>query len=82
MEIFSISRTRLESTLDALFSTQFQPIFPQMHVSSFEHFGTGSARIFLPLGIPHCSGSDLQPSSEEVTPSENVRNALMDVDEI
>ena len=35
----------------------------------------------MPLGIPHCSGSDLQPSSEEVAPSENARNALMDVDE-
>ena len=48
---------------------QFQPISPQMHVSNFERFGAGSARYFMPLGMPRCSGSDLQPSSEEVTPS-------------
>jgi hypothetical protein len=58
---------------------QFQPISPQMHVSNFDHFGTGSPRYFMPLGMPPCNGSDLQPSSEEVTPSSNARNYLMDM---
>jgi hypothetical protein len=40
-----------------------------------------SARFFLPLGMPRCSDSDLQQSSEEGTSSENARNALMDVKE-
>lgn len=60
---------------------QFQVISPQIYISNFEHFGIGSARFFLPLGMPHYSGSDLQPLSEEVTPSENVRNALIYVKE-
>jgi hypothetical protein len=42
-----------------------------MHVLNFERFGVGSVRFFLPLRSPCFSGSDLQPSSEEVTPSEN-----------
>ena len=60
---------------------QFQPISPQMHVSNFDRFGTGSPRYFMPLGMPPCNGSDLQPSSEEVTPSSNARNYLMDMKE-
>ena len=60
---------------------QFQPISPQMHVSNFDHFGAGSLRYFMPLGMPPCNDSDLQPSSEEMTPSSNARNFLMDVKE-
>jgi hypothetical protein len=40
-----------------------------------------SARFFSPLGMPHSSDSDLQQSGEEGTPSENEKNALMDVKE-
>ena len=56
---------------------QVQPIYPQMHVSNFEHLGVDNARFFVPLGITHCSGTNLQLSSEEVIPSKNARNALM-----
>jgi hypothetical protein len=40
-----------------------------------------SARFFSPFGIPRSSNSDLQQSCEERTPSENARNASMDVKE-
>jgi hypothetical protein len=60
---------------------QFQPISPQMHVSNFDRFGAGGPRYFMPLGMPRCNGSDLQPSSEEMTPSSNAKNFLMDVKE-
>ena len=50
-----------------------------MHVSNFDRFGASSPRYFMPLGMPFCNGSYLQPSSEEVTPSSNAKNSLMDV---
>ena len=59
----------------------FEPISTQMHVSNFEHFGAASARILSPLRMPRYSGSDLQPSSEEVTSSEIARIFLMNVKE-
>lgn len=53
-----------------------------MHVSYFKRFGTcTSARIFLPLRMPCCSGSYLRSSSEEVIPSEIARYASTDAKE-
>jgi len=40
-----------------------------------------STGIFSSFGMPRDSGLDLQQSSEEVTPSENSKNAQMDVKE-
>ena len=60
---------------------QFQPISPQMNISNFEHFGASNVRFFLPFEILHYSVSDLQPSSEEVIPSVNAKNTLMNAKE-
>jgi hypothetical protein len=49
--------------------------------SDLYQFIASSARFFSPLGMPHSSDSDLQQSGEEGTPSENEKNALMDVKE-
>ena len=56
---------------------QLQPISPQIHISNFERFDIDNARFFLLLGFSPCNGLDLQPSNEDVIPSENTKNVLM-----
>jgi hypothetical protein len=54
---------------------------PCLSGSNLHQFVASSARLFLPLGMPRSSDSDLQQLCEEGTPSENVRNTLRDVKE-
>jgi hypothetical protein len=39
--------------------SQFQHVYPQMHVSSSDRFGAGSSRFFSPLRLPSLSSPDL-----------------------
>jgi hypothetical protein len=55
--------------------------FPCFNGSDLQQSVVSSIRIFLPLEMPHTSDSDLQQPSEEGTPDENAKNALMDVKE-
>ena len=60
----------------------FSPLrLPGLSGSNLRQSIGSSAGIFLPLQMPRNSGLDLQQSSEEVTPNENAKNALMDVKE-